>query len=155
MIFKIAPERLESVDAHQTSICKMQPLSFPFNWSPEMATVTKPRRKRRGNKSAMIREYFTANPNAGPTEVVNALAEKKVKVTPTLVSNVKARMQHAANPAAKSAKRGRRGPGRPPRNVSGETSFPMSLLVEAKRLADQAGSLDAARQAIDALSKLQ
>jgi hypothetical protein len=31
----------------------------------------------------------------------------------------------------------------------------MSLLVEAKRLADQAGSLDAARQAIDALSKLQ
>lgn len=121
-----------------------------------MATVTKPRRKRRGNKSALIREYFVANPSAGPTEVVNALAEKKVKVTPTLVSNVKSRMQNGGSSTAKSgAKRGRRGPGRPARNAGGDATFSMALLVEAKRLADQAGSLDAARQAIDALSKLQ
>jgi hypothetical protein len=100
----------------------------------------------------MIREYFEANPSAGPTEVVNALAEKKVKVTPTLVSNVKSRMQHGGNSTAKT---GRRGPGRPPRSSAGEASFSMSLLVEAKRFADSAGSLDAARQVIDALLKLQ
>jgi hypothetical protein len=117
-----------------------------------MVTATK-RRRRRGNKSALIREYFEAHPSAGPTEVVTALSEKKVKVTPTLVSNVKSRMLNGGSPTAKSGRRGR--PGRPGRRPVGEATFSMSLLVEAKRLADQAGSLDAARQAIDALSKLQ
>ncbi|HEY5313184.1 MAG TPA: hypothetical protein VIK18_11720 [Pirellulales bacterium] len=122
-----------------------------------MDTATKPRRKkRRSNKSALIREYFGVHPDAGPTEVVNAMAEKKVKVTPTLVSNVKARMSKSGSSTAKRGpKSGRRGPGRPPRNPVGEATFSMSLLVEAKRLAEQAGSLDAARQAIDALSQLE
>lgn len=121
-----------------------------------MATAAKRTRSRGGNKSALIREYFAANPNAGPTEVVNALGEKNVKVTPTLVSNVKSRMQNGGSAGAKRGRKpGRRGPGRPPRASAVEASFPMSLLVEAKRLADQAGSIDAARQAIDALSKLQ
>jgi hypothetical protein len=114
-----------------------------------MPTTTK-RRRRRGNKSAAIREYLEANPAAGPTEVVAAMAERKMKVTPTLVSNVKSRMLHGG---ATSGKTGRRG--RPPRGANGEAAFPLSLLFEAKRLAQQAGSVEAAREALNVISKLQ
>lgn len=117
-----------------------------------MEATTKRRRRRRGNKSALIREYFDSHPAAGPSEVVAALAEKKVRVTPTLVSNVKSRMQHGGSTAGKR-RRGR--PGRPGRRPAGEAALTVSVLVEAKRLAESAGSLDAARQALDALSKLQ
>ena len=48
--------------------------------------TTEVRKKRKNNKSAAIRDYLAANPQAGPTEVVKALAEQKVKVTSTHVS---------------------------------------------------------------------
>lgn len=114
-----------------------------------METATKRRRGRRGNKSAMIRDYFAEHPEAGPTEVVAAFKEKKIRVTPTLVSNVKARMQ--AGSGGKTA--GRRGPRG--RRAGSELNLPLSLLLEAKRLAEQAGSVEAARDALDALSQLQ
>ena len=102
------------------------------------------KRGRGGNLSGLIREYFQANPNAGPTEVVKALGEKKITVTPTLVSNVKARMQKGATGA-----HGRR-PGRP-RGLS----VSVNSLLEAKRFADHVGSVEAALQALDTLSKLR
>jgi len=114
-----------------------------------MQTTTK-RKRRRVNRSAAIREYFQSNPAAGPSEVVAAMAEKKMKVTPTLVSNVKSRMQNGAAP---NGKKGRRG--RPAKRTTGEATFPMSLLMEAKRLAQQAGSVEAAREALNVISKLQ
>jgi hypothetical protein len=114
-----------------------------------MPTTTK-RRRRRGNKSAAIREYLKDNPTAGPSQVVAAMAEKNMKVTPTLVSNVKSRMLNGTAPAAKTGRRGR-----PAKRANGEASFPMSLLLEAKRLAEQAGSVDAAREALNAISKLR
>jgi len=114
-----------------------------------MATATK-RKGRRGNMSAAIREYFETHPAAGPSEVVAAMAEKNLKVTPTLVSNVKSRMQNGGAP---SAKRGQRG--RPAKQASGEAKFSMSLLLQAKHLAEQAGSVEVAREALNAISKLQ
>ena len=102
------------------------------------------KRGRGGNLSALIREYFQANPNAGPTEVVKALGEKKITVTPTLVSNVKARMLKGA-----TGVRGRR-PGR-----RGGQHVTVNALVEAKRFADHVGSVEAAMQALDTLSKLR
>jgi hypothetical protein len=105
------------------------------------------KRGRGGNLSTLIREYFGSNPNAGPTEVVKALAEKKITVTPTLVSNVKARMLKGS-----TGVRGRR-PGRRPK--AGGQHVSVSALVEAKRFADHVGSVEAALQALDTLSKLR
>lgn len=95
------------------------------------------------SKSEQIRQYFSKHRNAGPTEVVMALAENKVAVTPTLVSNVKARMLKGA-----TGRRGRR-----PSSVRGNVSA--SALLEAKRFADHMGSVRAAIQALDTLAKLR
>jgi len=45
----------------------------------------------RVNKSAMIREYFKAHLNAKPKEIVAALKEKGVDVSPSMISIVKAK----------------------------------------------------------------
>jgi hypothetical protein len=104
------------------------------------------RRGRRGKKSEAIRAYFAEHVDAGPTEVVNKLAEQGIKVTATLVSNVKSRMKHSTTPS-------KRGPGRPPR-VSTD-SISVAALVEAKRFVDQIGSLEAAKLALETVSKLR
>jgi hypothetical protein len=106
--------------------------------------ATKTRQRRKLNKSAAIREFLEANPSAMPNAVVTALGEKKITVSPTLVSNVKARMS--------GAKPGTRRRGRPPRSAG---MLSVATLLEAKKFADHVGSVEAARQAIDALSKLQ
>ena len=93
------------------------------------------KRGRGGNLSGLIREYFQAHPNAGPTEVVKALGEKKITVSPTLVSNVKARMLKGATGVR----------GRPRGRPSGK-SVTVTALLEAKRFADQVGSVEAALQ---------
>ena len=43
------------------------------------------------NKSAAIREYLAANPEAKPKEIVAALADKGITVSPNMVSIVKAK----------------------------------------------------------------
>ena len=46
---------------------------------------------RKVNKSAEVRQYITDHPDAGPTEIANAL--KKLNITPNFVSNVKLKMK--------------------------------------------------------------
>ena len=43
------------------------------------------------NKSAAIRDYLAASPEAKPKEIVAALAEKGITVSPNMVSIVKAK----------------------------------------------------------------
>ena len=47
--------------------------------------------KRKVNKTAVVKEYLEAHPTAGPSEVVAALAEKKINVTANYVSNIKSK----------------------------------------------------------------
>lgn len=101
--------------------------------------------KRRVNKSEKIREYFDAHPGAKPQEVVEALSKKRIKVTAAAVSQVKWQM---ANKKGKKGGTRRRG-----RKTNGDVD--LSTLMAAKKLADQMGGIDQARQALDALSKLQ
>jgi len=107
---------------------------------------TKKRRKKTGtNKSAAIRAYMAANPHAGPTEVVQELGKKGVKVTTVLVSNVK------MNAAKKKT-------GKKKRKQAGGSKVLMvsvSSLVEAKKLVNQLGGISQAQEALSALSKLQ
>ena len=97
-----------------------------------------------GSLSGKIREYFAAHPNAGPTEVAKALAEKKIKVSVTLVSNVKMRM-------ARGKTGGRLG--RPRLGSNGTVD--VSDLLAAKKLVDHLGSIEAAADALNTLAKLK
>jgi len=60
------------------------------------------------NKSAAIREYLKSNADAKPKEIVAALAEKGITVSPNMVSIVKAKtkVKSARRQAAKSADNG-------------------------------------------------
>lgn len=60
------------------------------------------------NKSAAIREYLKSNGDAKPKEIVAALAEKGITVSPNMVSIVKAKtkVKSARRQATKSADNG-------------------------------------------------
>lgn len=60
------------------------------------------------NKSAAIREYLSVHADARPKDIVAALAEKGITVSPNMVSIVKAKtkIKSARRQAAKSADNG-------------------------------------------------
>lgn len=59
------------------------------------------------NKSAAIREYLKSNADAKPKDIVAALAEKGITVSPNMVSIVKAKTKvKSRRQAAKSADNG-------------------------------------------------
>lgn len=60
------------------------------------------------NKSAAIREYLAANANAKPKEIVAALAEKGITVSPNMASIVKAKtkVKSARRQAARASANG-------------------------------------------------
>lgn len=97
---------------------------------------------RKLNKSAKIREALTTTPHARTSDIVATLGTRGIKVTPVLVSNVRARM------AEKAAKHGslRKPTGNEPS---------MNDLLAAKQFADHVGGLKSAASLIEALSKLQ
>lgn len=105
--------------------------------------------RKKTNKSEKIREVIAANPTAGPNAIVELLAGQKIKVTPTLVSNVKSRM--GAKPK-KPGKRGRK-PGRPSTNGNGQVN--LIELVAAKKFAETVGGVEHATELLGALVKLQ
>jgi hypothetical protein len=82
------------------------------------------------------------NPKAKAFEVVAALAEKGIKVSTPIVYTLKAR-----NTMGKRRKRARAG---------GQTiSLSITSLLAAKKFVDQAGGMGQAREALEALAKLQ
>ena len=103
--------------------------------------------KRKVNKSKAIRDFKAANSKAGPTEIATALAKQNVKVSPAFVSTV-------LSTSKKKKKKARR-VGRPRATKSPQAaSFTVSELMQAKKLAEEVGSLEKAKAALDALSKL-
>ena len=103
------------------------------------------------NKSQAIRDYLAANPQAGPTAIVAALASKKIKVTTALVSGVKTRA---------GSKTRRRGRGRPRKTTTRRRSsmrddtVAVSDLLQAKKLAERMGGIERAQTALAALARL-
>ena len=80
--------------------------------------------KRKVNKSAAVKEYLEANPNAGPKEVVEALAKNKITVTPNYVSNIKSK----AKTGGKQVKRrGRRKAAVATTSANGPLSAPVQM----------------------------
>jgi len=105
-----------------------------------------------GSKSDAVRAYLASNPDASPATVAEALKKKGVKISVSLAAAVK----YAKKGKKAGRPMGRRGPGRPrmATRASGNGSLNMDALVEAKRLADRMGGIDAAREALALLAQL-
>ena len=50
----------------------------------------------RGEKTAAVSEYLDAHPEAGPKEIVEALAKQRIKITTAHVSNIKGKLKRLA-----------------------------------------------------------
>jgi hypothetical protein len=110
-----------------------------------------------GSKSDAVRAYLASNPDASPISVAKALKAKAlkakgIKISVSLASAVKyaKKGKKAGRPA------GRHAMGRPkmPARASSNGALNLEVLVEAKRLAERLGGIDAAREALAALAKL-
>jgi hypothetical protein len=97
------------------------------------------------NKSAAIREMLAEHPAAGPKEVVTLLAEKGVKVTPTLVYYIKSK----SNQAKRKQKRERVA------ETSRKTGSvnPVDLILKVKALSREAGGIQSLKQLVDVLAE--
>jgi hypothetical protein len=98
-------------------------------------------RYKRGARTQAIKDYLAEKPAAGPNEVVNALAEKGIKVSVGLVSNIKYGSRAKGAKGKKKARAG--GP------------ITVDQLVEIKRLADSFGGVENAQKALETLRKLR
>ena len=119
------------------------------------------------NKSAAIRDYVQANPDAKPKEIVDALSSQGVAVSPAFVSTIKSKLtsgggggrtkkrakagrpkgsvtkKRVAEPAPRAARTGGRG---------GDVS--VASLLKAKKLAEELGGVAKAKATLEALEKI-
>ena len=84
---------------------------------------------KRRNKAAKIRAILVERPDATAKEIIETLAERRVRVTPAQVYNLKSKL---AMPKADG----------------------YDSLIRAKKLADAMGGVDKAREALNTLAKL-
>lgn len=97
------------------------------------------------NKSASIREALAQNPKATSKEIVALLAEKGVKVAPTLVYYIKSRAKHA-----KRRENRRQAADKSGWNGAGD---PVALIGKVKELAHQAGGIRNLKRLVDVLAE--
>ena len=97
------------------------------------------------NKSQAIRDYAKANPTAGPTAIVAALAEQGIQVTTAMASTVKS--------IAKKKRRAKRAAAAGAKPASDKIS--VAALIQAKKAAAEMGGIEKAKEALAALAKLQ
>ena len=94
-----------------------------------------------------IRQYKDANPTAAPREIAEALSKTGVEVSAQFVSTV---LSNAKKKGGIVGKRGRK-PGRP---AAAAPASNIQQLIQAKKLVDQLGGVDAARAAVNALAQI-
>ncbi len=117
------------------------------------------------NKSQAIRDYYAANPEAKPKQVVEALAAQGVDVSPAFVSTIKStsmtkgsrktggkRGPRAAKAGTESTSRPSTRGAAPARRSEGTVSI--DSLVKAKGLVKELGGLDNAISTLEALKRL-
>lgn len=109
--------------------------------------MAKKRAKKSVNKSVAIRKHVEKFPEDGPSAISEALAKRGIKVTPGFVSTVRSNDRRKA--------------GAPKRRKARRTEAAGSLddatimaLKSAKKLVDEAGSVAAAKAALENYGKL-
>ena len=104
--------------------------------------------KRKGvNKSEAIRAYLRGRNNAAPREVVAALKQKGIGVTPAFVSTIKSTSRRNGQ------RRGHRSRALHSRN--GHGALTAADLFAAKQLIQQVGSTKRAKEALETLARLR
>ena len=107
------------------------------------------------NKSLAVRDYLASHPQAGPKEISTALKDQGLDVSPSYVSIVKFQMKKSKG-KAKKAEAASAAPAKEkkaaPRQVGDK--FSVETLLQAKKLSESLGGVEAARQALEVLSKL-
>lgn len=116
------------------------------------------------NKSQAIRDYYEANPDAKPMEVSAELSKKGIVVTPAFVSTVKSTTmgksaRRSAKKSASNVKKSSNGAkrGRPVGSTNKATSsneVSLDSLLQVKRIVEEMGSVQDAKNALTALEKL-
>lgn len=90
---------------------------------------------KRGRKTSAIQAILAEQPTATVKEIQAALAAKRIKASAALIHQVKGRKRRSRKPAANG-------------------QITMEQLLAAKGFVARLGSVDAARQSLDALAKL-
>jgi len=96
------------------------------------------------NKSQAIRDFLAGNPAAGTKEVVAGLAEKGVKVAPTLVYFIKSK----AKQAKRRAKRARA-----EESSRQTTADPVTLVRKVRDLGREVGGIQNLKRLVDLLAE--
>ncbi|WP_425616808.1 hypothetical protein NA78x_000468 [Anatilimnocola sp. NA78] len=105
-------------------------------------------KKRSGlNKSLVIRNYKEASPTASPKEIVEALGKQGVAVSSQFVSTV---LSNAKKKGGVVGRPGRKSTNDAAKFTSG--SGQIDHLIQAKKLVDKLGGIDAAKSAINSLA---
>jgi hypothetical protein len=97
------------------------------------------------NKSQAIRDFLAGSPRAGTKEIVAGLAEKGIKVAPTLVYFIKSK----ANQAKRRAKRDRAAESS---RQSGSRN-PVEVVLRVKDLAREVGGIKNLKMLVDLLAE--
>ena len=110
------------------------------------------------SKSQAVRDYLTGNPSATASVVIPELAQRGINVSVALVSQVKKRMKQAGQldgqnlegqkAATKKSAAKKAAPKKSAKTLTADD------LVEAKKLVDELGGMDQARQALEYLEEL-
>ena len=97
------------------------------------------------NRSEAVREALAQNPKAGSKEIINVLAAKGLKVSPTLVYYVKSKQ----NQARRRAKRAEVA------DVSRRTATtdPVELVMRVKQLSAEVGGIRNLKLLVDLLAE--
>lgn len=99
-----------------------------------------------GAKTQAVREYVTANPTATTNDVMSAMKAVGLKVSKPMIYAVKGKLGGAPK------KRGRKKGSAAKKNGQ---MISLDMLLKAKKMIEEFGSVEKAQQAMDALAKLQ
>jgi hypothetical protein len=103
-------------------------------------------KRRKTNRSEIVRQYLSEHPDEGPSQVAQAL--KRYKVTPHLVSNVKNKMKKDSSPRRKKVRK------RSATSVATAGADEFASVVAAAQLIKTCCGLEQAQQALKAAGKV-
>ena len=118
-------------------------------------------KKGSSNRTEKVREYVSNNPDHSISETESALANQGIKVSRSLISQVRKALGVTQSGAKKSRKKKKmtkkRATGK--KAVAARATSAKAItaddLYEAKKLADELGGISRVREALDALEKLR
>lgn len=102
------------------------------------------------NRSEKIREYHAANPGAKAADIQAGLKKAGIKVSTPLIYNA----IRGTGPKKKKRRRRVAKEALPATNGAPKDAISLNALMEAKKLVKSLGSIDEAKKALAALTKL-